>query len=243
MNESFSLDTPVYQGPLEALLDLIERRRMSISDVSLAEVTDAYLVHVEHLPQMPLAETAQFILTASTLLLIKSRTLLPTLELTVDECESVEELGRRLAQYALIRSTARLLRTRWGTHAYVLAHRAPPRPIIFNAGETNIDNLYNTALRLVSTMPRSQILVSTVVAPILRLEDVIQNLHKRLSTAIRTRFSDLTKNAGDRHEVIVYFLAMLELVRGGSASVTQDHLFSDITIELESLRGAPRYGV
>jgi chromatin segregation and condensation protein Rec8/ScpA/Scc1 (kleisin family) len=80
------------------------------------------------------------------------------------------------------------------------------------------------------------------VAPVLALEEVIVRLRTRLTSAFRTRFSDVVKNASDKGEVIVYFLAMLELVRSGSASVTQDRLFEEITIELEQI-GTPRYGV
>ena len=96
---------------------------------------------------------------------------------------------------------------------------------------------------MLQSIPKAEALAQAAVAPVLALEDVIQNLHKRLSWAIRTRFSELTRNAGDRHEVVVYFLAVLELVRSGSASVTQDKLFSDITIEIETVTGAPRYGL
>src|SRR5882672_5982125 len=98
MTDTFAIETPSYKGPLETLLDLIEARKLSISDISLAEVADSYLAYVEKLPEMPLAETSQFVLVASTLLLIKSRSLLPILELSEDERESVDELERRLLQ-------------------------------------------------------------------------------------------------------------------------------------------------
>src|SRR3984957_19238454 len=107
MTDRFQLATDSFQGPLEALLDLIEERKMPISEVSLSHVCDAYLAYVEKLPELPLGETAQFILVASTLLLIKSRTLLPSLELSADERESVEELERRLARYAVYRKAAK----------------------------------------------------------------------------------------------------------------------------------------
>jgi segregation and condensation protein A len=77
MTDAFALETNAYKGPLETLLDLIESRKLSISDISLAEVADSYLAYVENLPNLPLAETSQFVLVASTLLLIKSRSLLP----------------------------------------------------------------------------------------------------------------------------------------------------------------------
>jgi segregation and condensation protein A len=243
MSSRFSLETPVFAGPLEALLDMVEARKMSVSEISLSEVCDAYLSHVEKLPELPLGETAQFILIASTLLLIKSRTLLPTLDLTVDERESVDELELRLARYAIIRRAAKLLRQHWGTSPYVLALRVPMRPPIFSPAETSRSFIHEAAQRILRNIPKQEELAKAVVTPVLALDEVIRILHTRLSLAIRTRFSDLTKKNGDRHEVIVYFLAMLELVRNGSASVTQDKLFSDITIELETLTGVPRYGV
>ena len=238
--EKFHIATQVYSGPLEALLDLIEEHKLSISNISLAEVTDAYLAYVEKLPEMPLGETAQFILVASTLLLIKSRALLPTLELSIDERESVEELERRLARYALIRKTARLLRKHWGISPLILAKRAPERPATFSPGESGIASIAEAARRLVSLLPKPEVMAQAAVAPILALEDVIVGLKKRLSTAFKARFSELIRSR-DKHEVIVYFLAMLELVRSGSASVTQEKLFEDITIEAEHVV-APRYG-
>lgn len=241
MSERFSIETPTYQGPLEALLDLIESRKMSITDVSLAEVADAYLAYVERLPELPLAETSQFILVASTLLVIKSRSLLPSLALTEEERESVEELERRLARYAIFRKAAKLLRKEWGRAPLALPRRAPLRPPVFSPAESSIDRLFKAAERLVHLLPKPEKLAEAAVAPVLALEDVIVNLKKRLTSAFKARFSELTRSS-DKHETIVYFLAMLELVRSGSASVTQEKLFEDITIELEST-GIPRYGV
>jgi len=240
MSQRFAIAMPSFEGPLETLLNLIEERKLSISTVSLAEVTDAYLAYVEKLPEMPLGETAQFILVASTLLLIKSRALLPTLELSPDERESVEELERRLARYALIRKAARVLRKEWGKAPLVLARRSPERPTTFSPAETDVLSIVQAAQKLLSILPKPQELAEAAVAPILALEDVIVGLKKRLAIAVKARFSELTRSR-EKHEVIVYFLAMLELVRSGSVSVTQEKLFEEITIEAEQVI-APRYG-
>jgi segregation and condensation protein A len=240
MGDGFNLSTEKFQGPLEALLNLIEERKMSISDISLAQVTDGYLAYVEHLPQLPLGETAQFILVASTLLLIKSRTLLPTLELSEDERDSVAELERRLAKYALIRKGAKLLRKEWGTKPLLFAWRAPARESVFSPAEASIALIAKAGMRIVNLLPKPEEMAKAAVAPVLALEDVIVNLKKRLSSAFKARFSELTKSA-NKQETIVYFLAMLELVRSGSASVTQEKLFEDITIESEVM-GAPKFG-
>lgn len=239
--DRFTLETQSFQGPLEALLDLVEERKMPISEISLAEVADSYLAYVEKLPELPLGETAQFILVASTLLLIKSRTLLPTLELSEEERESVDELERRLARYAIVRKAAKLLRREWGRAPLHLPKRAPARPASFSPAESSVSTIASAAIRLVSMLPIPEKLAEAAVAPVLRLEDVIVNLRERLTRAVRSRFSELIRSK-DKSEVIVYFLAMLELVRSGSASVTQEKLFDDIEIEIEGAIGTPRFG-
>jgi segregation and condensation protein A len=219
---------------------MIEARTMSISDVSLADVTDAFLAHVEKLPELPLGETAQFILVASTLLLIKSRSLLPLMELSEDERESVQELEHRLGRLRIIRATAKLLRKEWGRAPLLLAKRAPLREPVFTPSDASLTTILAAMRRLMSILPSPAKMAEAAVAPVLALEEVILRVKNRLVHAIRTKFSELTR-ASDRQEVIVYFLAMLELVRSGSASVSQEKLFEDITIELEHTV-APRYG-
>lgn len=242
MSNTFTLATPAFDGPLEALLNLIEDRKLSISQISLAEVTDAYLAYVERLPELPMGETAQFILVASTLLVIKSRTLLPTLEISQDERENVEELERRLARYALYRKAAKILRRHWGTRPLLFARRAPAQPAVFSPAEASLERIHTSARKLMHMLPKPEDMVKASVAPVLALEDVIVDLKKRLDSAFKARFSDLTRGAG-KHDIIVHFLAVLELVRSGSASVSQDRLFADISIESESIGTAPRYGV
>jgi len=247
MSPEFSVETADYAGPLETLLDLIEKRKMSVSKVSLADVCDSYLAYVEKLPELPLSETSQFILVASTLLLIKSRSLLPSVELSDDEEQSIEELERRLQRLAVIRKASRLLRKDWGKHPYAFARRAPDLAkalglarATFAPGEATLLTIHAAAQKLLNTLPSVTKLGEAVVAPVVALEDVIANLKGRLSTAARTRWSELTKGAS-RADTIVHFLAVLELVRHGSVSVTQDRLFSDIILESD-VQGAPRYG-
>ena len=237
----FSIETPGFQGPLETLLSLIESRKLSVSDVSLSEVADAYLSYVEKLPELPLGETAQFVLVASTLLLIKSRTLLPGIELTEEENASIEELERRLARYALFKKASRLLKREWGRAPFLLARVAPPKEARFAPGEAAVPLLHAALRRVLATIPSTEKRPDVTVAPVVALEDVISSLKRRLTGAFKTRWSELTRTS-DTGERIIYFLALLELVRSGSASVTQDRLFGDILLEAEG-GGVPRYGV
>ncbi len=240
MSSKFNIATEMFQGPLEVLLDMIETRKMSISDISLADVTDSYLAYVEKLPGLPLGETAQFILVASTLLLIKSRALLPNMELSEDERESVQELERRLARLRLIRKAAKLLRKEWGRAPLVLAKRSPLREPVFTSSGASVATILGAIQKLVSILPKPERMMEAAVAPVLALEEVILRVKERLTSAFRAKFSELTKSSS-RQDVIVYFLAMLELVRAGSASVSQEKLYEDITIEIEHAT-APQYG-
>jgi len=241
MNDTFTVRSDTFQGPLEMLLNLIEERKLAISQISLAEVCDSYLAYVEKLPELPLKETSQFILVASTLLLIKSRSLLPTLDLSEDERESVTDLERRLARYALVRKSAKLLKKEWGRTPLVLAMRAPVRESVFAPGEATTNTITNSVRRLMNLLPKPEKMAQAMVAPVLALEDVVSGLKKRLTSAFKARFSELTRNKS-KHDVIVYFLATLELVRSGSISVTQEKLFEDIVLATEGTE-LPQYGI
>lgn len=243
----FTVENEHFRGPLDTLLDLIESRKLSVSLVSLAEVCDSYLAYVEKLPELPLSETSQFVLVASTLLLIKSRSLLPV-PVTDEEEQSIEELERRLKHLAKIREAAKLLKKDWGRNKLAFARRAPDITKItgvekpkFAPAEATLQTVLAAARKLINTLPKPERLTEATVAPILKLEDVIVTLRERLNRAVKTRWSDFTKGAS-RGDMIVQFLAVLELVRGGSVSVTQTELFSDILIESEATEGAPRYG-
>ncbi|PIR82249.1 hypothetical protein COU20_03780 [Candidatus Kaiserbacteria bacterium CG10_big_fil_rev_8_21_14_0_10_59_10] len=242
----FFIATERYQGPLEALLALIEARKLSITEVTLAEVCDAYIGYIQSLPKLPLGETSQFLVIASTLLLIKSRSLLPDVSLTEEETADIAELERRLRRYAKVRAAAKLLRKAWGMRPLYLPREAPSlaalnRTAVFAPGETTtIEQLHDAALRLISSLPKPEKLAEAVVAPVVALEEVITRIQERLASSLRARWSELTKSAGV-HEQIVHFLAVLELVRSGRISASQDGRFTDITIERDEL-AAPRYG-
>src|SRR4051812_32375972 len=92
-----------FEGPLDLLLSLIEKRKLFINDISLAKVADDFINHIKNFEQFPIGESANFILIASTLLLIKSKSLLPTLQLTEEEQGSIEDLETRLKIYQRIK--------------------------------------------------------------------------------------------------------------------------------------------
>ena len=114
MDSAYKVQLPIFEGPLDLLLDLIEQRKLLINDVSLAKVTDDYLAHIKEEGGFSLPGAAQFILVASTLLLIKSRSLLPSLALTEEEEGSIEDLERRLMLYKKMKDLRAGVQTLFG---------------------------------------------------------------------------------------------------------------------------------
>ena len=114
--------TAVYEGPLDLLLELIEKRKLLINDISLAQVADDFIVYVNTQPHLPVGEVADFIALAATLLLLKSRSLLPSLTLTDEESHDIKELEYRLALYQLVKEAARSV---YKSGAYLPEGEAP----------------------------------------------------------------------------------------------------------------------
>ena len=239
------IKTPVYEGPLEILLELIEKRKLSISDISLAAVTDEYIARVNALPQLPVDETAEFIALAATLLLIKSRSLLPTLELSDDESRDIKELEYRLALYQLIKEAARgggaALRD-----PYLYEGENPePAPLFIPDAAVTLPSLREAAEALMRGFPQSLALPKVEVKKIMSLEEMIDRMSQRISSAFTMsfrQFSGLDKAQGveARHGVIVSFLALLELVKQGILRAQQEEDFGDITMESDRI-STPTY--
>ena len=100
------MKTQVFEGPLDLLLELVTKRKLFVNDVSLAEVTDDFIKYLDEHEKFPLGESAEFIVIASTLMLIKSRSLLPQIALTDEEEESIHDLEDRLVFYAKVKELA-----------------------------------------------------------------------------------------------------------------------------------------
>src|SRR3989344_7599778 len=131
MGDEYLVKTHIFEGPLDTLLSLIEKRKLFINDISLAKVADDYIAYVKSLSDFPIADSAHFILIASTLVLIKSKSLLPQLTLTEDEQHSIEDLEARLSEYQKYKALAVHLRERFGIHTEYLRQSSKNMVIVF----------------------------------------------------------------------------------------------------------------
>ena len=240
---SFAIKTEKFEGPIELLLDLMEKRKLHPSDVSLAMVADDYINYVQLISNLPLDETANFLVVASTLLLIKSRSLLPDLALSEEETASIAELEERLKIYQDIRNKAKIIAPIYG--ANVLFSREGNREvnIVFAPSrDLSLASLIEGVKNVIEKFPKKEELPRIVVAKVISLEETIGKLVERIATHMKMSFREFSgKIGGEKVGVIVSFLAMLELVKQGSIAVTQHSHFADIEMETEKADSVPRY--
>lgn len=239
--EHFEIKTDAFEGPLELLLDLVEKRKLLINDISLASVTDEYMQHVSAMQQMSLPNTAHFVALAATLLLIKSKSLLPVLELTEEEEEGIDDLEARLKLYKIFRDASENIREQFGTK---MSHEKQfvrdKTPLFVTDKYTTKESLHLSINDVLLNLPVKEIKPKVQVKKVISLEEMINRLHLRIEQQMKLRFSELLENNTEKVHVIVGFLAVLESVKQGSILVAQIDRFADIEIEKEKV-GAPRY--
>lgn len=239
----FKIKTEVFEGPLDLLLNLIEKRKLFINDISLAKVTDDYITHLRQHEKFPIHDSADFILIASTLLLIKSKSLLPTLSLTPEEEGNIEDLERRLKIYKEIKELSIHIKEKFGVQ--LIFPRSDIKNItpVFTPEESiKSENVYKAIADIINNFPKKEVLPKAIVREIMSLEDMIANLTERIKMNLKMSFREFSEyGKKEKVHVIVSFLAMLELVKQGIISVNQEGRSDDIQMETESV-GTPRYG-
>ncbi|MCA9359459.1 segregation/condensation protein A [Candidatus Nomurabacteria bacterium] len=238
---AFAIKTETFEGPMELLIELVEKRKLLINDISLAEVTDEYMQMVSAMQEMSLPNTAQFVSLAATLLLIKSKSLLPVLDLTTEEEASIEDLEDRLKKYQLYRDIALGLQIKFGQQVMYEPEYAPPREPIFVTDKLCAVSELRTAMeRVLTSLPKFETKPTAKVRPTISLEDMMVKLRNRIETQMKTRFSELQAHEKDRKNIIVGFLAILELFKQGDLIITQTGFYEDIHLELERTN-TPKY--
>jgi segregation and condensation protein A len=233
MDQDFKVKAGEFEGPMEVLLGLIEKRKLHISTVSLATVTDDYLAYLGAHPELPPGELANFILIAATLMLIKSLALLPTLEVTQEESASIEDLERRLKLYAEAKELAEEVKKGWGrAPSFFPAKDRPFTPVFAPATDANVNTLAQALGELLKSLPKVEKLPEAIVKKIISLEEVIGNLTERVQKSLSLKWSQIkTESKGEKVTMIVHFLGLLELVKQGILAVQQSEHFADIDFE------------
>ncbi len=246
MESQFKIKTEHFEGPLDLLLNLIEKRKLLINDFSLSQVTDEYLKHTENLPSYSLGDRTDFIVIASTLLLIKSRSLLPALTLTEDEEESIEDLQNRLKLYQKIKDLGEYVKEIYGKKMIFFPNEQKNLIQVFSPHDSiNIKTLSDALKDVVRRLPVKEAIPKATVKKVISLEEMIDRLSTRIKGAIKMSFRDFSGgkrgvSKEEKVEVIVSFLAMLELVKQGMIDALQGEKHGDISMETKEV-GIPHY--
>ena len=239
--QTFHVKTASFEGPLDLLLILIEKRKLLINDISLAQVADDYIAYVKKLSEFPISMSAHFILIASTLLLIKSRSFLPNLELSEEEKGSIEDLERRLKLYKRIRDLSKYIKESFGRTMIFLPEQRKMITVFSPHERITVANLLASTKELLVNLPKAQFLPKAVVDKVVSLEEMINDLTGRIQTSLKMSFGDFAKiGKKEKIHVIVSFLAMLELVKQGIISVKQENQFDEIMMETQTI-DVPKY--
>ena len=238
------VELPVFSGPMELLLQLIERDELDISSVSLAAVTDQYLVHMRHVKEKQLDNLTEFMVMAARLILIKSQSLLPRPhDKSSDEEDPGEDLARQLLLYKAFKGTAQHLDRRQvnGIRTYVRLVR-PERPVpeLDLAGKNTTD-IWEGARRVLGLGASDPTRVSEILAaPVVTVREKIDVIVVALRLGPMVRFFDFLRRGQPRSEVVMTFLAILELVKMGLVLARQQSPFGDIEIARQG-EGVDKY--
>ncbi|KND47583.1 MAG: segregation and condensation protein A [Parcubacteria bacterium C7867-006] len=242
MESSYNVKTHIFEGPLDTLLSLIEKRKLFINDISLAQVADDYISYVKSLTDFPIADSAHFVLIASTLVLIKSKSLLPNLSLTEEEQSNIDDLEDRLKQYQKYKALSLHLKERFGINTEYLRLPSKEKIIVFTPDKnTSVARINEVIKSVIAGMPKKEFVPKAVVQKVISLEEMMDSLAERITKSMKMTFKDFAGvGKTEKVNVIVSFLAMLELVKQGIIQVRQDKDFHDIEIETNEV-GVPSY--
>ncbi len=234
---AFEIKSDSFSGPLTKLLELIEEKKLEVTAISLGEVTADFLKYLgdleegKHRPNF----LADFIAIASRLILIKSKALLPNLELTTDEEAEIKDLEERLRIYKEFTLAKVGVRNLWGGGIKSFERKFLPIAFFSPPENLKIEDLRNTMVKLSQSFqlaPETE----SVKIDLLNFEDKLKELALRLKKEFKASFGELSRDK-DRQEIVVLFLAILHLLKDNLISITQEKQFSDIVITSKEKHG------
>jgi len=224
-----------FEGPLALLVKLIDKAELDITQLSLTKVADQYIAHLRSLTNINPEEMADFLVVASRLLLIKAKALLPYL--LPEEEEAIEEFEQQLRMYKeFLEASKKIEKMVAGKH-FMFEREFNRKALVANLGifspPTNLKvgmmaEIYKEVLSHIK--PILEKLEEGTVVMTISIDEKIKFIEDFVIGKIRSRFSELIKQANSKVEVIVSFLAMLELMKQRTINADQDELFSEIEI-------------
>ena len=231
---SYQVALPVFEGPLDLLLHLIEREELDITQVSLAQITNQYLEYLAQLSERDPDNLADFLVVAAKLLLIKSRVLLPQppSSLRAEDEDVGQDLVQQLIDYKRFKEAARWLKhlDEQGMQSYIRLAGVPTLDRVVDLGEVTLEDLLAAVRDVLAIKPPDQSVNGTVAPITISISDQIDLIERKTRHGRTVSFRRLLERATTRMEVIVTLLALLEMVKQLRVTMRQDSQFGDIEI-------------
>jgi segregation and condensation protein A len=231
---AYTVATPVYEGPLDLLLQLIERAELDITKLALSQVTDQYLEHLRSLKDRAADEVSAFLVVAAKLIQIKSEALLPRPPLREEgEEDPGEALARQLMAYKRYKEIAIWLGGRSDSNFRTYLRLAPPPRVegVLDLDGIDRNDLLAFAQAAFAVLDFRIPLNTVVAAPRVTIREKIRLISQFLKLHGLTKFHQLLAGKNSNLDIVVTFLAMLELIKRQLVQVQQDALFGEIEIE------------
>jgi segregation and condensation protein A len=233
----YEFKTEQFSGPIEKLLEMIEAKKMEITDLNLAEVTADFLDYLEKAKNgkqesaMDSRVLSEFIVIASRLILIKSKALLPSLELSGEDEQEIEKLKDRLKFYKEFRPALALIKKKWAEGKFSVSRPLfANRPAIFYPAENiTFEELKKSLEKIFESLKEFEDKSQPMENSIIRLEEKIEEILEKLASS-EFDFEGMAKERG-KTEVIVMFLAVLHLLARRLIKVEQNGRFSGIMLK------------
>ncbi len=233
--EIYLVRLPLFEGPLDLLLHLIQKNELDITAISLALVADQFVEHLQTIGQVQADLIADFLVVAAKLLLIKSRLLLPRPPVVDDEEDDdpAELLARRLREYKKFKQAAGFLREleSSGRHGYV---RVAPPPVLetrIDWEAISLDDLLAALLRVLESDDELQPVGVVVTQRKITVREKIEWIEQLLAQARQVSFQRVVGKAGGRIDIVVSLWAVLEMIKRGRLRAYQSELFGEIMLE------------
>jgi len=221
-----------FEGPLDLLLSLIEQRQLDVTQIALAEVTEQFLQYIKQLESVDPTILADYLSIAAKLLVIKSKAILPTLELEAEEEDAGHDLESKLLLYKQFKEVAKYLKTldNKRKQSFTRTLSFEEKITFYPDPAVNAEILHKSILTVLNGLRELDALPKAKIKEAISIQEKIDNLRGFLEAQVETKLSDLLKTAKNKSEIIITFLALLELIKQKIFTVNQEALFTDITI-------------
>ncbi len=226
----FEIKSEKFNGPLDLLLQLIEKQKLEITEIALAEVTDGYIKEIEKLEDKDPEELSDFLVLAARLLFLKSKALLPIL----DEEEDLDDLAKQLKMYKEFVEASKKIQAliSEGKFSFSRKKMIEKTEVEFSPpSKLKVSNLKSTFLIVLRRLDPLVKMPRQMVEKTVSLQQTIFDMQKFIKERKKFGFSQVLNSAKNKTEVIINFLALLELLKRHQLTLKQSKNFDDIIIE------------